>query len=88
MATELLRLVWQRDLSVDERSARRLLHAAGEAAARKDEGATQLLQELRDAMFGDGRNALRQRGHRCRPTPRPTPPLSPPSFAVHHLHPS
>ena len=53
-ALVLLEAMWAKGKRADERTARRLLHAAGEGVARGEAGALQLLLALRNAMFGDG----------------------------------
>ena len=50
----LLESMWSRGLRADERTARRLLHVAGEGAGRGEAGALELLDTLRAALFGEG----------------------------------
>ena len=58
----LLEILWRRRERVDERTACRLLHVAGEAARAERPGAHALLAALRGAMFGEGGASAVQRG--------------------------
>jgi hypothetical protein len=60
---ELLRGFWSRGVGVDERTARRLIHAAGEGTRSGQRGAKELLEALRAALFdqGDSGPAVAQR---------------------------
>ena len=63
-ALALLRSLWRHGGRMSERTARRVLVAAGEAAGARRAGAVELLDSIRDAMFGESRNADSQRRRR------------------------
>ena len=61
--------MWSRSQSADERTARRLMHLAGEGARRDEPGAEELLRALQSALFrdgGDDASCFSQRGRRRR----------------------
>ncbi|KAL1526138.1 hypothetical protein AB1Y20_014866 [Prymnesium parvum] len=65
VSLEVLKLLWQAHLSIGERSALQLMHAAGELAARDEArraAAHDLLRALEAALFGGGVTAMWQRG--------------------------